>query len=128
MDRSYLEIRVRGEVWPAEDVIWAGDRLLGEENDLLGAVRRWGPGDPRAHLALVQAARGLAREYPEDLRPLGPGDEVAVDGEPVGPPVVLVARGGEGLAVWSRLSPAETPGALGRLERYLTRLVRLDTP
>jgi len=76
----------------------------------------------------VQAARWLLREYPEEVVGLGPEAVVAVEGAPRAGVHLLVARGRGGPVVASRWDPVATAGALGRLERYLTRLIRIDTP
>lgn len=108
-----------------ETAVSCGRELLGPNPDKTGTVRLWGPLAPRQALALVQGARMLAREYPEDVVDLEPGDRVEPpEGEIV--LVVGVARGA--VTVATRLGPEDTREALSRLERYLTRLVRLDTP
>ncbi len=112
----------------ADQVIACTPGLLEGGPDKLGAVRLIGTGGPRAARTCVQGARMLLREYPEECALLGPDDPILLDGVPLRDTVLVVARGEGRTLVVSRLPPDVTASALGRLERYLTRLVRLDTP
>ncbi len=112
----------------ADQVIACTPGLLGEGPDKLGAVRMFGTGGSRAARTSVQGARMLLREYPEECVFLAPGDPIFVGGERLQQASLVVARGEGRTLVVSRWSPDVTATALGLLERYLTRLVRLDTP
>jgi len=122
-----VEAVIAGQPREVDDLICAGPGLLADDPDKTGVVRRWGRSGPRDHLAAVQTARVLAEEYPEDCLPLGPGIR-GPGGEDATDAILAVARARGRVLVWTRLDPRETKTALARLERYLTRLVRLDTP
>ncbi|NOY45269.1 MAG: hypothetical protein GXP50_07445 [Deltaproteobacteria bacterium] len=122
-----MEAVIAGQPWEVDDLICAGPRLLTDDPDKTGVVRRWGRSGPRDHLAAVQTARLLVEEYPEDCLPLGPGIR-GPRGEDAADAILAVTRAQGRVRVWTRLDPEQTQAALARLERYLTRLVRLDTP
>ena len=112
----------------AEQVILCTAGLLDDRPDKAGAVEIRGQGGPRAALACAQAARWMLREYPEEAVFLGPGTPVTVEGTPRAGVDLLVVRARGGPVVASRWDAAVTSEALARLERYLTRLIRIDTP
>ncbi len=123
-----LNLEAGGRSVRADQVIACTPGLLEGGPDKLGAVRIIGSGGAREARTCVQGARMLLREYPEECLLLGPGDPVLLDGEPLRDSALVVARGEGRTLILSRWPPGATARALGHLERYLTRLVRLDTP
>ena len=123
-----LELEAAGRRIEADQVIACTPGLLEGGPDKLGSVRVVGAGGPREARTCVQGARMLLREYPEECVPVGPDDPILLDGEPLRDTALVVARGEGRTVIASRWPPDVTASALGHLERYLTRLVRLDTP
>ncbi len=123
-----MRVEAGGRAFEADPVVLCSAGLLDDRPDKAGAVEIQGQGGPRAALACAQAARWLLREYPDEVVFLDRGSFVTAGGTPRPGVDLVVARADGGPVVVSRWDGAATAQALARLERYLTRLIRVDTP
>ena len=125
-----MKVVLDGTRFEADTVIACGGGLLEEQVDKVGSVRIFGAGGREA-LALVEHGRLLFREYPEECVRFSAPPCVVEDGQDrtaVPDAVLVLAKQAGATRLATRLDDAATRDALARLQRYATRLVRLDTP
>lgn len=125
-----MKVAVKGTEYETEVTIVCYPGIFSPDADKTGSVFIYG-GDGRAALALVEQARMLYQEYPEDCLALQPGEAVLL--HETGPEVpsgltLLLAKGSGFSLLATAVDPEATREALQRLQRYVTRLVRMDVP
>jgi len=119
------------EKFRAEIAVLCNRGIFSDHPDKIGAVRIYG-GDGRAVLSMVEEARMLYDEYPEDCISLGAAGEVVIEDngrKSQAADVILCLAKGDGFSLLATaVEPDATRDLLGRLRRYATRLVRVDVP
>ena len=125
-----MELDLGGVKYEADIVVLCNRGIFSDHPDKFSAVNIYG-GDGRAVLSMVEQSRMLYDEYPEDCMSLRAAEEVVVEqnGRKSFTDVVLCLAKGDGFSVLATaVAPDATSDALRRLQRYATRLVRVDVP
>ena len=125
-----MELSLGGVKRDVEIVVICTSGIFSEQPDKIGSVRIYG-GDGRAVLAMVERARMLYDEYPEECIVLQAADEVEVEESVQGiftDVMIVLAKGNDVSLIGTSLDAVSTRDALVRLQRYATRLVRVDVP
>ena len=125
-----MELNLGGIKYEAEIVVLCNHGIFSDQPDKIGAVRIYGGGG-RAVLSMVEQGRMLYDEYPEDCFSLGAAEEVVIeahDRKSFSDVIFCLAKGNEGTLLATTLEPDSTRDLLRRLQRYATRLVRVDVP
>lgn len=125
-----MELNLGGRKYEAEIVILCSRGIFSDQPDKIGAVKIYG-GDGRVVLSMVEQGRMLYDEYPEDCISLGAADEVVIEenGRKSFTDVILCLAKGDGASLLATsVDHDSTCDALRRLQRYATRLVRVDVP
>ena len=120
-----MKLKLGSEIHEVETVVACDSGIFSEQPDKVGSVRIFG-GDGRVILAMIEQARMLYDEYPEECVKLLSTDEVTVaenGRERLADITVIVAKGEGSTLLASSLNPDATHNALVRLQRYATRLI-----
>ncbi|RLB71566.1 MAG: hypothetical protein DRH04_01455 [Deltaproteobacteria bacterium] len=127
-----MKLQLPGKAkYEAEIAVLCNRGIFSDHPDKIGAVRIYG-GDGRAVLSMVEQARMLFDEYPEDCVSLGTAGVVVVEENgrksQVADAIFCLAKGDGFSLLATSVDPDATRDLLGRLQRYATRLVRIDVP
>ena len=125
-----MELILRGVKYKADIAVLCNRGIFSDQPDKLGEVKIYG-GDGRAVLSMVEQSRMLYDEYPEDCISLRVADEVVIeqDGRKSFTDVILCLAKGDGFSLLATSEDSDsTRDVLRRLQRYATRLVRVDVP
>ncbi len=127
-----MELILQGKrKYRAEIAVLCNRGIFSDHPDKIGAVRIYG-GDGRAVLSMVEQARMLYDEYPEDCISLGGAGEVVIEENgrqsQVAGVIFCLAKGDGFSLLATAVDPDATRDLLRRLQRYATRLVRVDVP
>ena len=125
-----MKLILRGEIYEVETVVTCNAGIFSDDPNKVGSVRIYGR-DGRAVLAMVEQARMLYEEYPEDCLRLQPEEKVAIEEKTreIFADITLLLAKGDGFSLLgTSVDSASTHDALTRLHRYATRLVRVDVP
>lgn len=125
-----MELNLGSAKYEADIVVVCNRGIFSDHPDKFAAVKIYG-GDGRAVLSMVEQSRMLYDEYPEDCMRLRAVDEVVVEqnGRKSFTDVVLCLAKGDGVTLLATsVDHDATSDALRRLQRYATRLVRVDVP
>ncbi len=125
-----MELNLGGVKYKADIVVLCNRGIFSDHPDKFGAVKIYGR-DGRAVLSMVEQSRMLYDEYPDDCISLGAAEEVVVEqeGKKSFTDVILCLAKGDGFSLLATaVAPDSTGDVLRRLQRYATRLVRVDVP
>ena len=116
--------------YEVEIVVISNSGLFSDRPNKIGTVQIYG-GNGRAVLAMVEQTQMFFNEYPEDCINLQSADNIKLkqdEWHTFDDVIVCLAKGDDGTIMASSVAPGVTHDALKRLQRYATRLVRLDVP
>ena len=125
-----MKLNLQGEIREVEIVVTCNAGIFSDDPNKFGSVRIFGR-DGRAVLAMVEQARMLYDEYPEDCLRLQPEEKVSIEerSREIFADITLLPAKGDGFSLLATSVDSDaTRDALTRLHRYATRLVRVDVP
>ena len=106
-----MKLNLQGEIHEVETVVTCNAGIFSDDPNKVGSVLIHGR-DGRAVLAMVEQARMLYDEYPEDCLLLQPGDVVTIEGkkqESYADITLLLAKGDGFSLLGTSVDPATTP-------------------
>lgn len=106
-----MKLNLQGEIHEVETVVTCNAGIFSDDPNKVGSVLIHGRGG-RAVLAMVEQARMLYDEYPEDCLLLQPGDVVTIEGkkqESYADITLLLAKGDGFSLLGTSVDPATTP-------------------